>query len=200
MKKPMEHQTHFFFAVRIPEETKLIMKDHCEKLKETITFSRWVYYQDLHITLAFLGFAPSEKLNDAEKKVKEVLNHTESLKLQINKLGFFGRADSPRIFWADTMESDQLQIVRKKVFSACESTGFQLETRPFRPHITLARKWIGEKPFETQLLDRWLELQPEPLAFEATDVVLYQTHLTKTPKYEAKTVFPFIHNKNENSS
>lgn len=196
----MEHQTHFFFAVQIPEETKLIMKGHCEKLKEAFPFSRWVHYQDLHITLAFLGFAPIEKLKCAEKNVKEVLNHTKSLKLQINKLGIFGKADSPRIFWADTLESDPLQQVRKNVFSACEEAGFQLETRPFRPHITLARKWVGEIPFESHLLDRWLEFQPEPLLFEATDVVLYQTHLKRTPKYEAKTVFPFIHSANENSS
>lgn len=188
----MEHQTHFFFAVKIPEETKLIMKDHCEKLKVAFPFSRWVHYRDLHITLAFLGFAPPEKLSDAEKNVKEVLTHSESLKLQINKLGIFGKTDSPRIFWADTLENALLQQVRKKVFSACEKAGFQLETRPFRPHITLARKWVGENPFETQLLALWQEIQPEPLAFEATEVVLYQTHLNKLPKYEVKTVFPLI--------
>jgi 2'-5' RNA ligase len=58
----MDHQTHFFFAVSIPEETKLIMKKHCEQLKEKIPFSRWVHYEDIHITLAFLGGAPTEKL------------------------------------------------------------------------------------------------------------------------------------------
>jgi RNA 2',3'-cyclic 3'-phosphodiesterase len=181
----MNHQTHFFFAVSIPEETKLIMKKHCEQLKEKLPFSRWVHYEDLHITLAFLGSAPSEKLKMAEKNVIEAVRGSNSLKLAINKLGIFGRNDSPRIFWADTLENKELQVLRKKVFTACEDAGFELETRPFRPHITIARKWQGEEPFQSATLDSWKELQPEPLKFDASNVVLYQTHLDMTPKYEA---------------
>lgn len=189
----MGHQTHFFFAVKIPEETKLAMKILCEKLKATLPFSRWVHHEDLHITLAFLGNAASEKLINAEKNVREAIQDSHELKLQINKLGTFGREESPRIFWADTCESNELQILRKKVFLACEKAGFELETRPFRPHITLARKWVGEGLFQKKQLDElWNELQPEPLLFKAKEVVLYQTHLEKTPKYEAKTLFHLI--------
>ena len=192
MNHSMEHQTHFFFAVRIPEAAKFIMKDHCQKLTESIPFGRWVHYEDLHITLAFLGFAPLEKLQNAVKNVKESLNAVNAFQLKINRLGIFGRVDSPRVFWADTEESTELQLVWKKVFSACAEAGFQLETRPFRPHITIARKWVGDEPFHEGLLHKWEELQPEPLVFEALDVVLYQTHLQKTPKYEVKTVIPLV--------
>jgi 2'-5' RNA ligase len=186
----MEHQAHFFFAVRIPEETKLIMKDHIEKLKEVIPFSRWAHHEDLHITLAFLGGAPPEKLAAAEKNVKEVIKDANALTLKVNRLGIFGNEDSPRVFWADTQESEELLLIRKKVFAACEKAGFQLETRPFRPHITLARKWSGVESFQKKVLDLWEELQYVPLAFEASDVILYQTHLNQTPKYEQITVFP----------
>lgn len=189
MMKHMEHQTHYFFAVRIPEETKTVMKTHLEKLKVKIPFHRWVHHEDLHITLAFLGFAPPESLVKAEKNVKEAIRGLKPFPLQINRLGIFGRENNPRVFWADTFESNELQLLRRKVFSACEQAGFQLETRPFRPHITLARKWVGNEPFYKELLDVWEELQPEPLAFMARDVVLYQTHLQKTPKYEEKAVF-----------
>jgi RNA 2',3'-cyclic 3'-phosphodiesterase len=188
----MEHRTHFFFAVRIPEETKLAIKDHLEKIKEKIPFSRWVHYQDIHITLAFLGSAPQDKLAEAQKNVIAALNGEKALSMKINKLGFFGSADSPRVFWADTEESKELQTIRKKVFIACEKAGFQLETRPFRPHITLARKWAGSLPFHKEMLDLWEELQPQPLSFVADDVVLYQTHLNKTPKYEAIQIYPLM--------
>jgi RNA 2',3'-cyclic 3'-phosphodiesterase len=191
----MEHHTHFFFAVRIPENTKLVLKDHIEKIKERIPFSRWVYHMDLHITLAFLGSAPPDKLAEAQNNVRAALTDMNAIPLEINKLGFFGRADSPRVFWADTEESQELQLIRQKVFTACEQAGFQLETRPFRPHITLARKWRGSQPFKMELLELWKELQPNPLSFEAEDVVLYQTHLTKTPKYEAVNIYPLNHPK-----
>ncbi|MEH7492294.1 RNA 2',3'-cyclic phosphodiesterase [Neobacillus niacini] len=185
----MNKQTHFFFAIKIPLETKLIMKKSTEKLIETLPFSRWVHHEDLHITLAFLGNAPSEKLTSAMENVQATLSGSEGFMLEISKLGIFGKLDSPRIFWADTKESNELQVVRKKVFTACLDAGFQLETRPFKPHITLARKWIGDKPFQQNLLNVWAELQPEPLLFNVNEVVLYQTHLDKTPKYEEKTIY-----------
>jgi RNA 2',3'-cyclic 3'-phosphodiesterase len=185
----MYKQTHFFFAIKIPLETKLIMKRNSERLKEILPFSRWVHHEDLHITLAFLGNAPSEKLASAREKVHEALRGSKGFILEINKLGIFGKLDSPRIFWGDTKESNELQVVRKKVFTACLDAGFQLETRPFKPHITLARKWAGDKPFQKNLLDVWNDLQPEPLLFKVNEVVLYQTHLDKTPKYEEITIY-----------
>jgi RNA 2',3'-cyclic 3'-phosphodiesterase len=142
--------------------------------------------------LAFLGFAPLEKLEDAKGRVRKALSDSNSFPLKINQLGIFGDRKSPRILWADTLESKELQLVRSKVYSACVEAGFQLETRPFRPHITIARKWVGNEPFHEDLLHIWEELQPEPLVFEAKEIVLYQTHLQNTPKYEAKAVYPLI--------
>ena len=179
----MNQQTHYFFAIKIPEETKLMMKNNYEKLKEIFPFNRWVHHEDLHITLAFLGNAPSEKLSSAMENVREALRESKGFPLEMNKLGIFGKSDSPRIFWADTKESNELREVREKVFTACVEAGFQLETRPFKPHITLARKWTGNQPFHNRLLD---ELQPNLLLFQANEVVLYQTHLDQTPKYEVK--------------
>ncbi|OIK08992.1 2'-5' RNA ligase [Bacillus sp. MUM 116] len=187
----MSHQTHFFYAAPIPEEIKLIMKEHCEKLKVSLPFHRWVHHEDLHITLAFLGFAPQEQLERSKENVRNKLMGTDSFTLKINELGIFGREESPSIFWADTIKSEELQLVRKKVFSACEDAGFQLETRPFRPHITLAKKWTGDEPFHQKRFDVWKDLQPEPIAFSVSEIVLYQTHLQKTPKYEVKENFPF---------
>ncbi|SDM28112.1 RNA 2',3'-cyclic phosphodiesterase [Bacillus sp. OK048] len=185
----MNQQTHYFFAIKIPEETKLMMKKNSEQLKELFPFNRWVHHQDLHITLAFLGNAPSEKLSIAVENVLEALRDTKGFFLEMNKLGTFGKVDSPRIFWVDTKASTELHGVRKKVFTACREAGFQLETRPFKPHITLARKWAGDQQFHIELLDSWNAVQPEPLRFKVNEVVLYQTHLDKTPKYEVKTSY-----------
>jgi 2'-5' RNA ligase len=184
--KPMNQQTHYFFAVKIPEATKMILKNHLEALKKAIPFSRWVHEQDLHITLAFLGNAPADKLDKAIQNVSHSINDVASFPLQIHNLGIFGAQAAPRIFWADTVESKELMVVRKNVFDACKAAGFQLETRPFRPHITLARKWAGEEPFSNETLHN---LQLEPLEFTVNEVVLYQTHLDRTPKYEEKQLF-----------
>jgi 2'-5' RNA ligase len=185
----MEKQTHFFFALKLPDSTKLQLKEHCERLQDTFPFQRWVHHEDFHITLAFLGFAPSNQLEAAINNVEETIPGFGSLHLNINRLGIFGKQDSPRIFFADTEVSNELQLVRQRVYAACIEAGFTLETRPFRPHITLARKWAGEKTFQREMLDVWKDLQPEPIGFKGTEIALYQTHLDKTPKYEAVKLF-----------
>lgn len=185
----MEKQTHFFFAVKLPDETKERMKDHFEKLREIFPFKRWVHHQDLHITLAFLGAAPMDRLTQTQKNVSSVVQGVKRFKLSIHQLGLFGKLESPRVFFADTEQSNELQLIRHKVFTACEEAGFKLETRPFRPHITLARKWSGNEPFQKERLAVWKEIQPEPLTFEAAEIALYQTHLDKSPKYEAISLF-----------
>lgn len=185
----MDKQPHFFFAVKLPGETKKKMKDHFEKLKETFPFKRWVHDQDLHLTLAFLGAAPEDRLAQAKKNVSVALQEVKPFTLTIHNLGFFGNTASPRVFFADTVQSNALQLVRQKVFTACEEAGFKLETRPFRPHITLARKWAGKEPFQNEKLAVWREIQPEPLTFEAEEIALYQTHLDRSPKYEAICLF-----------
>lgn len=185
----MELKTHFFFALKLPDSAKLILNEHCEKLKVSLPFHRWVHHQDFHITLAFLGFTPPEKLADAKKSVAVKLQDSKPFQLRIHSLGTFGKQDQPRIFFADTEENNELQLIRQKVFTACEESGFELETRPFRPHITLARKWTGDQPFQKEMLDVWSKFQPAPLVFTATEIALHQTHLDRTPKYEEVALF-----------
>lgn len=191
----MELKTHFFFAVKLPEVTKAALKIQLEKLQHIIPLRTWVHYEDLHITLAFLGYAPPAMLDLAANNAESALKGIKPFKLRIYRLGTFGKNDSPRIFFADTEESNELQLVRNQVFSVCEEAGFQLETRPFRPHITMGRKWTGEEPFQKEMLEVWNHLQPEPLEFEAAEIALYQTHLHHTPKYEAIRLYSLNKNK-----
>ncbi|MBU8879787.1 RNA 2',3'-cyclic phosphodiesterase [Bacillus sp. FJAT-29790] len=188
----MERKAHFFFALSLPKEIKYKMKDACLNLKGNFPFHRWVHHEDYHITLAFLGSAPAEKLQDARRLVEEGLKGQKSFPLQIHQLGVFGKGDNPRIFWADTVKEERLSVIRDIVFSACLRAGFELETRSFKPHITLARKWPESKPFQGSLLNDQNPFQDSPLHFKANEVVLYQTHLDQTPKYERMAIFPLM--------
>lgn len=189
----MENQNaHFFFAVKIPAETKKRLKEYIEDLKGNIRFSRWVHHEDYHITLAFLGSAPEDKLRTAEKLVAESIKGEQPFPLYINRLGVFGKESTPRIFWCDTQREERLHTLKDKVFFACKKAGFELETRPFKPHITIARKWAGIDSFQKSMLDEYNPFHDNPLEFTVSEVVLYQTHLDKTPKYESVAIFPLL--------
>ncbi|RDU36157.1 RNA 2',3'-cyclic phosphodiesterase [Neobacillus piezotolerans] len=173
--------SHYFFAAKIPTETKVAMEDRMKELREQFPFRRWVHYEDLHITLAFLGAAPEGKVEKASSLVGETLANSKSFPLTITGLGVFGQKDSPRVFWASLSKSEKLGELRNRVFAACKEAGFQLETRPFAPHVTLARNWEGEAPFNPGKLAE----QPLDLDFLLDEVVLYRTNMEKTPKYES---------------
>lgn len=188
----MERKPHFFFAIPLPKETKHELNKVCLSIKDLLTFNRWVHPEDYHITLAFLGSALEDKLTAANSLVGDAVQNEKSFSLHINQLGVFGKLDEPRIFWADMLKENRLLTIRDKVYSACIQAGFLLEERPFKPHITLARKWAGNNAFNLNLLKTNNPLIERPLSFEAREVVLYQTHLDQTPKYEKMAIFPLI--------
>ncbi|WP_257391401.1 RNA 2',3'-cyclic phosphodiesterase [Cytobacillus gottheilii] len=177
---------HYFFALSLPEEVKKEMWSYFEAYKVTLPFKTWVHQEDYHITLAFLGGAEKTMLEDAISLVRSSMQHEEirSFSIHINKLDVFGQADSPRIFWAGLKESPPLHKVRKRVYDACLKAGFRLETRSFKPHITVARRWQAESAYSAALLE------PKEWMFMAKEIVLYKTHMHKTPKYERIAIFP----------
>lgn len=187
----MERSTHFFFAVSLPGKVKKELHKQCLAMKERFPFQRWVHQEDYHITLAFLGAAAEDKLEKAKKLVMAELHGQKAFPLQINQLGVFGKVDSPRIFWADTAKEKRLNTIRNIVFSACLEAGFKLETRAFKSHITLARKWAGSHPFEVEHLKN-NPFEKAPLTFQAKEVVLYQTYIDRIPKYEKIAAIPLL--------
>ncbi|HZG71576.1 MAG TPA: RNA 2',3'-cyclic phosphodiesterase [Chondromyces sp.] len=177
-------KTHYFFALALPEETKLFLKDQCERMG--LPFRKWVHHEDYHLTFAFLGQAEENMLQDSARFVGQAIERVETFPLTIHTYGTFGRSDSPRIFWAGTKEEKRLDSLHRLVYEACVKAGFSLDKKPFRPHITLARKWEGTDHFPESAKE---VLPPVQHTFQAAEVALYQTHLDRNPKYEKKLSF-----------
>lgn len=175
---------HYFFALTLQNELKSHLKKLCEVIQKSFPFQRWVHYEDYHLTLAFLGHAPKETLALAIEKVANGIEGFPSFPYQLNEVGTFGKSDEPRILWVNTTNVDPLTDLRDKVFQACRQAQFQLETRPFHPHITLARKWKKGEPFIKEAIDQIFSTFVTNTMFQATEVALYRTRLHRTPKYE----------------
>lgn len=172
---------HYFWAVSIPEPIKEKIAQYCEQMQ--LPFKRWVHPQDYHITLAFLGDASDEMLDVSRANVESAVADINAFSLTIEGFGTFGNSESPRIFWAGLHKSESLHALREKIYQACEHAGFQLETRPFSPHVTVARKWEGISSFSDRPL-----MPQHSFSFQAAEVVLYKTNLEQTPKYEKTAI------------
>ncbi|WP_339147320.1 MULTISPECIES: RNA 2',3'-cyclic phosphodiesterase [unclassified Sutcliffiella] len=185
----MTTQTHYFIAVPLPKEWKEELHLYMKELKGKYPFTRWVHPEDLHLTLAFLGNMEESQKEKLVSLTLDVAAQHRSFSLTLSELGTFGNPQSPRIFWLGVENSPSLNSLRKDIYAACEKVGFQLDSRPFHPHITLARKWKGPGSIDQESL---LTNSEKGGSYEVKEIVLYETHLNRMPKYEEKEIFPLV--------
>ncbi len=148
---------------------------------------RWTAPESWHITLQFLGNATPEQLECLKARLVEV--QAAPFPVKLGELGCFDRAG---VFFADVTVTPELAALERAVVAATGPCGFAPETRPFHPHITLARakghvpKGQGSRP-ELRALRSKIRSQPAFTRFTATEFVLYESHLAAGgAHYEAK--------------
>lgn len=181
--------SHYFFALALSNDVIEKLQTVTEEMKGHLAFKNWVHHKDYHITLAFLGQANEQQLHEACQLCEDALAGISCFSFELSKEGIFGLAKAPRILWMGTKESDKLNEVQKRVFLACEQANFKLDQRPFKPHITLARKWEGQEDFS---LEEMLSKDVLNIECEATEVALLRTHPHNVPKYEKVKSFKFL--------
>lgn len=188
----MERQNHYFWAVRIPDVVKQIIHDELTQIKPIFQFKRWVDLNDYHITLAFLGSVNLQQLSSVIRLVGDAINKQKAFMLGVEGLNVFGPQKSPRIFWGAVNEVKQLYLIQEIVHKTCLAAGFSLETRPYHPHITLARKWGKNEDFQMSDLVTHNPFREKALSFEVSEIVLYKSNLENTPKYESIAAFSLV--------
>ena len=94
--------------------------------------------EDLHLTLAFLG--ETDRAEDAVAALEDACAGGP-FPLAVEGLGRFGG-----LWWAGVAEDPRLEQLALGVQEALRRRGFAVEERPWRPHITLVRRWRGPEP------------------------------------------------------
>ncbi|MBY6035131.1 RNA 2',3'-cyclic phosphodiesterase [Fictibacillus nanhaiensis] len=182
-------ERHLFIALQLPAQVKIKLAEMCKGIKKSHSFKTWVHQEDYHVTLAFLGKASHEQLHSLTLAVRETVTNHDVFSLAINHFGFFGNHDRPRIFWAGLKDQPRLYNLQKQVAYSCQEAGFTLEKRPYTPHVTLARKLVTESAQEVVDGDQWWKKEGKELQFEAKNLILYETHFEKHPKYRTVQSF-----------
>jgi len=147
---------------------------------------RIVKADQMHLTLQFIGEADVDVTVDALKSVAG-----PGFAIQIAGVGRFPAGGHPTTLWAGIQNTTQLADLHLATGNALAKTGFfQPETRPFTPHITLAR--CGRKVPE-RIVDEFLTRNEEfslP-SFEVTGFALYSSTIVDDgPVYRQEHWFP----------
>lgn len=131
-----------FYALELDSETKnsiaLLQKEIAEYCPD-YSFTR---YENLHITLCFLGEVEAHSLTI----LKDILYtlKTPPLCLTLNQLRLF-RKRKGDILWLGIEENRELEALQKELSYLLRTNNFVLDEKAFLPHVTLARGVKGRK-------------------------------------------------------
>ena len=116
---------------------------------------RWTKEAGLHLTLVFIGYVSDEQILEICRILKETAGDTEPFLIKFKKIILGPPGKAPRLIWLEGEPSEELSELKNKLEEKllAKNTGFgHCETRPLKPHITLAR-------LKT---DRWKQLEEKP--------------------------------------
>jgi 2'-5' RNA ligase len=179
--------SRLFIAVPVAEEIRLAVG----KLMEEVAGGpidergpgqpRWVRVDDLHLTLRFLGATPDERQADIAAAVATAAAQTDPFRVVLSGGGAFPNAYAPRVLWIGIAEgSEDLGAIVQRLNGELAPLGWAAETRPFTPHLTLARTdgVAGADERARVLIDAARDLR---LTGQADRIILYKTLVGRGP-------------------
>ena len=141
MTEPHEKSHRLFVACELPEDVRQAVGGLVENLREQSDGAvRWVNPASLHVTLKFLGEVPERQIPSVKVALQEAVVRHSAFFLELSNIGSFGGREGLRVMWA-AVAGDvlRLEALARDVNRALSVVGFEPETRPFRPHLTLGR-------------------------------------------------------------
>ena len=130
-----------FLAVDPPEEVLNEVGRIQERFKKTIQGDiRWVRPEGIHLTLKFFGYVSEADIANISRVVNNNIVDVKPFTLNVRRAGVFPSVNRARVLWLG-MDGDVDTLIRlqKEIDKALQGYGFEMENRPFSPHVTLAR-------------------------------------------------------------
>lgn len=147
---------------------------------------RWSTPDQWHVTLAFLGEVNEEAHAELVRELREV--RQPALALRIDGLGVFERAG---ILHAKVDVTPDLLRLHQAVVAAVKRVGLEVEDRPYRAHITLARNRNRDGRRTIGRLRSLAEQQRLREHWDAYEFLLYESQLSPGgSRYLVQEQFP----------
>ncbi|HMM28955.1 MAG: RNA 2',3'-cyclic phosphodiesterase [Chloroflexota bacterium] len=141
---------------------------------------RWVEPGSIHLTLKFLGDAPSLQRHELEDALQAAAGARPPFELSLSDLGCFPSVRRPRVVWVGLAGAlPALHALRDEIERQIAPLGYPTEDRPFSPHLTLGR--VRREASSTQASALGAQVirtrQHDRLAWPVTSVSLMRSEL-----------------------
>ena len=168
-----------FCAVELPDELRSRVAERARRLRAEFPEVRasWEKPEKLHITLKFLGDTEPARVEDLSRAAARAVSNVEPFELTIDEPGSFPPHGQPRVLWLGIVDaSGRLAFMHKALEAECAAAGFPRESRPFKPHLTLARIRSPQGARELAAAHRATPFEPQ--RFKVSELVLMRSELS----------------------
>ena len=184
-----------FLAVELSQELRAELATVQQELKRRIEPEMkrdmrisWAQPASIHLTLKFLGDMDEQVIDPLCAALEQAIGRQIPVNVPLERLGAFPRPQSPRVLWVGPSENwdrgaeaKRMAEIHGAIEQACEVLGFLRETKPFSPHLTLARIKVGERQVGVALAKSGVLDRPISLGSLAVEsVVLMNSELKPT--------------------
>ncbi len=154
---------------------------------------RKVRPEAMHITLAFLGEVPTSHLGDAQTAVRAAAAGHGAFDATVDHIGRFPEHGPPRVVWVGLGEgADAFKALAASIRAALTARHLPFDTKPFQPHVTLARVREGTSRDELRdIADAVAHARIASARFAVEGFLLLESELgAKGPRYTPRAAVP----------
>jgi len=128
-----------FLAINFPAAVRHEISVATSPLRECAPELGWTAEDRLHLTLKFLGEQAESRVEALAAALTNVVARHRELVMTLGGVGAFPNFRRARVVWMGVSQEPRLELLHHDIEVAYDALGCELEGRPFRPHLTLAR-------------------------------------------------------------
>lgn len=165
-----------FIAIELTAEVRARVAQHIACLRHELPDVRasWSREDNLHLTLKFLGNVSVADIPKVSDAVERATKPMPAFEVTVSGCGLFPPRGRPSVLWLGT-QAASLQALHAIIDQELDAAGFPGESRPFRPHLTIAR--LRQSQSARHLADLHNSMEFAPIAFPASQVVVFRSEL-----------------------
>lgn len=100
---------------------------------------KWVAPVNYHVTLKFLGWTREPAISAVRDGLVRAMRGTPRITFRTTRLGAFPSLEKASVVWAGIEDGGGLGELAKRIDAEMTELGFDADTRPYHPHVTLGR-------------------------------------------------------------
>ena len=128
-----------FLAINPPADVRRRVWEAAAPLRDIAPEVAWIPEDKIHLTLKFIGDVPETAIDPLVSSMTDTARTHAAPMARLATVGAFPNFRKPRVIWMGMDQEPRLELLHHDVELACDKLGYELEGRPYRPHLTLAR-------------------------------------------------------------